>query len=76
MTLTTPVPKAGSTRSAIGDDRDLAVGQGQVDVLADQVFVARVFGVHGHGGVAQHGLGPGGGDVEDFAGRSSRRSGT
>ena len=53
----------------IGDDRDLAVGQGQVDVLADQVFVARVVGMNGHGRVAQHGLGPGGGDVEDLAGR-------
>ena len=53
----------------IGDDRDPAAGQGQLDVLADQVFVARVVGMHGHGRVAEHGLGPGGGDVQDFAAR-------
>ena len=43
-------------------------GQRQVDRLADQVLVARIFGVDGDGRVAEHRLGAGGGDVEDLAG--------
>jgi hypothetical protein len=46
----------------VGDDGDLAVHEGQDHGLADHVLVARVIGVHGHGRVAEHGLGPGGGD--------------
>ncbi len=36
-------------------------------MLADQVFVARVVGMNGDGRVAEHRLGPRGGDMEDFA---------
>ncbi|KAF5036847.1 hypothetical protein DSECCO2_570890 [anaerobic digester metagenome] len=41
----------------VGDDRDAAAHQGQDDELADHVLVALVLGVHGHGRVAEHGLG-------------------
>jgi len=50
----------------VGDDRHQAAGDGQLDQLADQVGVALVFGVHHHGGVAQHGLRPGGGHDQGF----------
>mmetsp|Transcript_22113 Transcript_22113/g.86955 ORF Transcript_22113/g.86955 Transcript_22113/m.86955 type:complete len:299 (+) Transcript_22113:780-1676(+) len=40
----------------IGDDRDLAVGQRQLDLLADQRSVALVLRVDHHGHVAQHRL--------------------
>ena len=46
----------------VGDDRDAAADERQDGELADQMLVALVVGMHGHGGVAQHGLGPGGGD--------------
>ncbi len=46
----------------VGDDRDLAVAQGQPDGLADELGVALVVGVHHHRGVAEHGLGPRRGD--------------
>lgn len=46
----------------VGDDRDRAVGQRQLDVPADQVLVALVVGVDGDGGVTEHRLGAGGGD--------------
>ena len=49
--------------------------QGQGDRLADQVLVARVVGMDGHGGVAEHRLGPSRGDVEGLP-VSSRRRGT
>jgi hypothetical protein len=42
----------------VGHDRDAPVRQRQGDLLADQVPIARVVGVHGHGGVAEHRLGP------------------
>jgi hypothetical protein len=48
----------------VGDDRDVALAQGQAHRLADQVGVALVFRVHHHGHVAEHGLGAGGGDGE------------
>jgi hypothetical protein len=35
VTFTAPVPKSLSTRM-VGDDRDLAVGQGELQLLADQ----------------------------------------
>ncbi len=61
VTLTAPVPNSGSTcASATTGMR--AVGQRQLDLRADQVPVALVVGVHGDGGVAEHRLGPGGGD--------------
>ena len=46
----------------IGDDGDVALSQRQANGLADHVLVARVFRVHGHGGIAEHGLRAGGGD--------------
>ena len=44
----------------IGDHRNRAAAQRQRDLLADERGVALVVGVHHHGGVAEHGLGPGG----------------
>ena len=52
----------------VGHDGDLLVHQGQYAGLAHQVPVAVVIGIHGHAGVAQHGLGPGGGH-DDIAAR-------
>ncbi len=46
----------------VGDDRDGAVGQRQLDEPADQVLVALVLRVDGDGRVAEHGLGAGGGN--------------
>ena len=46
----------------IGDDGQAAADQRQHGVAADEAAIARVVGVHGDGGIAQHGLGPGGGD--------------
>ena len=46
----------------VGDDRDRRPTSGRTHVLADQVPVALVVGMHGDGRVAQHGLGPGGRD--------------
>ena len=57
--------RAGAERRVdvlVGDDRDPAAGERQLDLRADQVRVALVGGVDGHGGVAEHGLRPGGGD--------------
>ncbi len=51
----------GLVHVVVGDDRDFAVAQRQLHVLADQRGVALVFGVHHHGHVAQHGFGAGGG---------------
>src|SRR5690606_19587646 len=46
----------------VGDDGNQAVDQRQQHVAADQVPVALVFRMHGHGGVAQHGFRASGGD--------------
>ena len=57
--------RAGAERRVdvlVGDDRDAPAGERQLDLGADQVLVALVVGVHGDGGVAEHRLGPGGGD--------------
>ena len=40
----------------VSDHRDLTPGQWQLQGLADQVCVALVFRMHGHGDVAQHGF--------------------
>ncbi len=48
----------------VGDDGQFAVHQGQAHGAADGRAVAGVLGVHRHRGVAQHGLGPGGGHGE------------
>jgi hypothetical protein len=49
----------------VGHDRDRAVDQGQAHRAADQVPVAGVVGVDGHGGVGQHRLGPRGRDPDE-----------
>ena len=61
VTLTAPVPNSGSTCSSatIGIRRPVS---GSSTSRADQVPVALVVGVHGDRGVAEHRLGPGGGD--------------
>ena len=52
---------------AVGDDRDLAPDQRQHDGLADQSLIALIVRVHRDRGVAQHGLGPRGGDDDVIA---------
>jgi hypothetical protein len=57
--------RAGAERGVhvlVGHDRDAPAGQRQLHRLADQAGVACVVRVHRDGGVAEHGLGPGGGD--------------
>ena len=49
-------------RIFVGDDRNAPADQRQDHVLADEMFVALIVGVHGDGAVAEHGLGPRGGD--------------
>ena len=46
----------------VADDRDDTADQRQHDVAADQVLELLVLRMNGDGGVAQHGLGPRGGD--------------
>ena len=46
----------------IGDDRDAAAHQGQLNAAAHQVGVAGIGGIHRHGGVAEHRFRAGGGD--------------
>ena len=52
----------------VGDDGDLLVQQGQQHLLAVQVLVALVVRMDGHGGIAQHGLGTGGGQNQELVG--------
>ncbi len=52
----------GGVHEAVGHHGDLAAREGVVHELADHALVPLVVGVHGHGRVAQHGLGPRGGD--------------
>ena len=46
----------------VGDDGNLALGEWQIHQLSDQMLVALIARVHCHGGVSEHGLGPGRGD--------------
>ena len=46
----------------VGDNRNLATDQRQLQKLADHRSVALVCGIYGDGDVAQHGLGTGGGN--------------
>jgi len=50
----------------VGDDWNFLVHQRQNHLFPDLVAVARIIGMHRHGGVAQHGLRPRRGD-DDFA---------
>ena len=45
-------------RIFVGDDRDAAPDERQDGMLADEVAVALVVGMHRDAGVAEHGLGP------------------
>ena len=57
----------------IGDDRQAAADQRQHGAAADEAPIALVLRVHGDGGIAQHGLGPGGGDDDVLAGPPLQR---
>ncbi len=46
----------------VGDDRDVPASEWQLDLTADEVAVAVVVGMHGDGGVTEHGFSAGGGD--------------
>ncbi len=52
----------------IGDDRNFAADQRQDHVLADEIRVALVLGMHGNAGIAQHRLRPRGGDDDERLG--------
>ena len=52
----------------VADDGDLTVQQRQDDMATVQVGVTGVIGVDGHGGIAQHGFGAGGSQLQIFAG--------
>ena len=54
----------------VENDGNLAIHQRQLHGLAVQVEVARVLGVDGDGGIAEHGLGPRGGDGQVAAGHA------
>src|SRR5262249_53530964 len=41
---------------AVGDDRDLAVHERDAHRLADEMPIARIVGVYGDGGIAEHGF--------------------
>ena len=60
----------GIGQDVVGDDRDLAVHQRQQYVLAMQMPIALVAGVHGNRGIAQHRLGTRGGDDDVLARRA------
>ncbi|MNI25655.1 hypothetical protein D3C73_793170 [compost metagenome] len=49
----------------VGDDRDAAANQRQLDKFADQGFVAFIVRVNGHGGVAEHGFRASGRDDQE-----------
>ena len=42
----------------VGDDRDEAVGQRQLDALSDEGLIALVVGIGRDGGIAEQRLGP------------------
>ncbi|MNS56032.1 hypothetical protein D3C72_888810 [compost metagenome] len=50
----------------VGDDRDAAANQWQLDKFADQGFVAFIVRVNGHGGVAEHGFRASGRDDQEI----------
>ena len=56
----------------VGDDGNLVVGQGELQHLAHERFVALVFGMHGHGLVAKERLGTGRGNDHAFAAVGAR----
>ena len=58
----------GHIRVLVAHDGDFLIQQGQDHVAAVEVLVALVLGVDGHGGIAQHGLGTGGGQLQLLTG--------
>ncbi len=52
----------------VGDDFDLAADQRQDHVVADQLLIALILGMHGDAGIAEHGLGARGGDDDEARG--------
>ena len=58
----------GHIRVLVAHDGNFLIQQGQDDVAAVEVLVALVLGVDGHGGIAQHGLGTGGGQLQLLTG--------
>ena len=52
----------------VADDGDLLVEQGQDHMAAVEMSIPGVGPVDGHGGIAQHGLGAGGGQFQGLAG--------
>ena len=56
----------------IADNGDLLVQQGQHHMAAVQMGVAGILTVDSHGGIAQHGLGAGGGQLQHLAGLLDR----
>ena len=56
----------GAVDKVVGDDGNLAVAQGQIHHLAQQIDVALVLRVHGQRAVGHHGLGAGGGNRHAF----------
>ena len=54
----------------VDDDGDFAAGEGKLEGFSVEMSVALVKGVHGDSDIAEHGFGPGGGDSEEFAGRT------
>ncbi len=56
----------------VADDGDLLVQQGQDHMAAVQVGIAGVLAVDGNGGIAQHGLGTGGRQLQHLAGLLDR----
>ena len=69
VTFTAPVPNFGSTRIASVMIGIVAIDERVHELLAVEVRVARIVGVHGDGGVAEHRLGARRGD-DDLARRS------
>ena len=56
----------------VADDGDLLVQQGQDDMAAVQMSIAGVIAVDGNSGIAQHGLGTGGSQLQHLAGLLDR----
>ena len=49
----------------IGNNGDLSANHGQNEGLADEVLHILILGVHGNGGITEHGLGTGGGNLHE-----------
>ena len=60
----------GVDEDRVGDDRDLSIDERVNELLAVEVLVALVVGVHRDGRIAEHRLGTRGRDHEEFAGRA------